>query len=211
MNVTLDPTAATPSRLADLFGVGLGLEARVLMAARECVAVNGWKLTTIDDVAAAAGCGRASVYRLFPGGRHSLMRAVVAAEVQGLLEALAIDVDAAPDLASAVAGALHTVATHLAGHGALQRLLAHEPGAVMPFIAFDGAAPVLAMASTWARVHLARFLSPHDAELVGEWVARLVLSHLDRPGDLTPLLDAERARRLVDTYLMPGLHVPVPL
>lgn len=182
----------------------------MLIAARDCIAANGLRATTVDDVAAAAGCGRASIYRLFPGGRRGVLRAMVAAEVNDLLDWLAADIDTAPDLSAAVSGAVHTSAAVLATHPALQRLLDHEPGAVMPFISFDGAAPLLATVAAWGRVHLVRFLPAESAEAVGEWAARLVLAHLHNRRDLLALTDPATVRHLVDTYLMPGLRLPVP-
>ena len=192
-----------PSGSADLDG-------RILRAACDCVAERGLRATTLEDIAEAAGCGRASIYRLFPGGRHGLMRAVVANELTGLLDDIARRIDVADDVSVAVAVAVHTAATRLARHAALQRLLAHEPGAVMPYISFDGAAPLLATAAAWGRVHLVPFLPDDDAAVVAEWAARLVLSHLQEPDDIVALTDPERVTRLVDTYLVPGLRVGVP-
>ena len=135
----IDVTTRPPLRSAR-FERRPDLEARVLIAARDCVAAAGLRATTVDDIASAAGCSRASIYRVFPGGRRGLLRAMVSAEVTDLLHLLAADVDAAPDLSAAVSGAVHTAAVMLAAHPALQRLLDHEPGAVMPYISFDGAA-----------------------------------------------------------------------
>jgi AcrR family transcriptional regulator len=202
MHVTPAPDGPS-SGSGSLFG--LTLEERVVLAARACVAERGLADTTVDDIAAAAGCSRASVYRVFPGGRRKVLRELVDSEVDGLLAGLAADVDAAPDLAAAVAGAVHTASTLLAAHPALQRLLSTEPGAVLPYISFDGAAPLLARAAAWGRSHLARFLPADDAEAVGEWAARLVLSHLHTPSDLIVLTDPTAVRHLVATYLMPGL------
>jgi hypothetical protein len=137
-----------------------------------------------------------------------VLRALVDREVDGLLDGLAADVDAAPDLASAVAGAVHGAAVVLDAHPALQRLLATEPGTVMPYISFDGAAPLFAKAAAWGRTHLARFLPAPEAEAVGEWAARVVLSHLHQPSAHVALTDPAGARHLVDAYLLPGLAEP---
>ena len=186
------------------------LDGRILRAACDCLADQGLRATTLEDIADAAGCGRASIYRLFPGGRNALMAAVVANEVTTLLTEIGHGIDVADDVSEAVSGAVHTAAVRLARHAALQRLLAHEPGEVMPYISFDGAAPLLATVGAWGSVHLARFLPAGDAEVVAEWAARLVLSHLQEPDDLGTLTDPDRVRRLVDTYLLPGLRVGVP-
>jgi AcrR family transcriptional regulator len=204
-----DPRRPDPRR-PDLRGpgtFGLTLEARVLLAARDCVAARGLRDTTVDEIAGAAGCGRASIYRVFPGGRHGVLLAMVQAEVDGLLAGLADEVDGAPDLASAVAAAVHTAALALAGHPALQRSLVEDPGSVLPYISFDGAAPLYARVAAWGRAHLSRFLDPDDAEAVGEWAARLVLGHLHQPSEHLDLTDLVCVRHLVDTYLVPGVRV----
>ena len=42
---------------------------RVLEGAYECIARRGMAKTTVDDVAAASGISRATIYRIFPGGK----------------------------------------------------------------------------------------------------------------------------------------------
>lgn len=210
MDVTPPPPQRTrpaddPPAVTAAVAEGPSLEDRILAATRVCVAEQGLRHTTIDHIATVAGCGRASVYRVFPGGRQSLLAAMVETEVAALLVRLADDVAGAPDLPSAVAGAVHRTAVELAGHPVLQRLLVEDPGAVMPFITFDGATPLLLTAGTWGREHLSRFLDPESGEAIGEWAARIVLTHLHQPSDLLVLTDAATARHLVDTYLVPGL------
>jgi AcrR family transcriptional regulator len=178
---------------------------RILAATAECVAAQGLRGTSIDDIAAAAGCARATVYRLFPGGRSGLMAAVAEVQVAEVLAVAGAAVDAEDDLASAVAGAVHASCVELAGHAALQRLLVEEPGAVLPFISFDRLGPLLALAADWGRAHLARFLPVDEAEAVGEWCARVVLAHLRSPGSPTDTTDPVAVRRLVEHHLLPGL------
>ena len=54
---------------------------RVLAGTYECVARVGIGKTTVEDVARASGVSRATVYRLFPGGRDELLRETVAWEM----------------------------------------------------------------------------------------------------------------------------------
>ncbi|MDQ3757030.1 MAG: TetR/AcrR family transcriptional regulator, partial [Actinomycetota bacterium] len=56
-------------------------EQRVREAALRCIARWGMAKTTLDDVAREAGISRATVYRLFPGGKDGLMEAVARAEI----------------------------------------------------------------------------------------------------------------------------------
>jgi AcrR family transcriptional regulator len=50
---------------------------RIVAAAERCFAQYGVAKTTIEDVAAAAGSSRASVYRYFPGGRDEIILAAL--------------------------------------------------------------------------------------------------------------------------------------
>jgi AcrR family transcriptional regulator len=178
---------------------------RILAATAECVAAEGLRATSVEDIAAAAGCARATIYRLFPAGRSGLLAAAVELQLVAVLDAASRAADVADDLVEAVAGAVHAAATTIAEHAALQRLLQDEPGEILPYISFDRLAPLLGRAAAWGREHLGRFLDPDQAEVVGEWCARVVLVHLRSPGSPTDTTDLDAVRRLVERYLVPGL------
>ena len=61
-------------------------EARLIDATLACMGRWGVAKTTLDDVARRAGCSRATVYRVFPGGKDSLLAATVRSEVLRFLE-----------------------------------------------------------------------------------------------------------------------------
>src|SRR5437867_12981233 len=67
--------------------------ARVLVATIACLGRWGLAKTTLDDIAREAGVSRATVYRLFPGGKETVVRAAIDAEVDsfrlGLIDRLA--------------------------------------------------------------------------------------------------------------------------
>jgi AcrR family transcriptional regulator len=178
---------------------------RILAATAVCVAGQGLKATSIDDIAEVAGCARATIYRLFPRGRAGLLAAAAELQITSVLEAAGAAADAQDDLASSITAAVHAASTTLAGHAALQRLLAEEPGAVLPFISFDRLGPLLARAAVWGREHFRRFLPDDEAEITGEWVARVVLVHLRSPGSPTDTTDLTAVRRVVEQFLLPGL------
>src|SRR5689334_391009 len=123
------------------------VEAKVVDGALRAIARFGLAKLTVDDVAREAGISRATLYRYFPG------RGAVLAAVAGF------------------------GARAFAGHEALQHLLAHEPGAVLPHLCFNGADSLLAVCADRIRPHLCRFMGPLEARRTGEWLARIVLSY----------------------------------
>ncbi len=71
---------------------------KLLDAAKQVVQRFGYKKTTLEDVAEAAGVSRASLYYYFPN-REAIFRALIAHEIQTLAEVVgrAIDPDDPPD------------------------------------------------------------------------------------------------------------------
>ena len=199
-------TSTTPTPLEAGMPAGDTAQ-RILAATAACVAAQGLRATSVEDIAEAAGCARATIYRLFPGGRSGLLVAAVELQVTAVLDAAADAADRADGLTDAVAGAVCAAATTIAGHAALQRLLDQEPGEILAYISFDRLDPLLGRARTWGRRHLGRFLDADQAEAVGEWGARVVLAHLRSPGSPTDTTDPDAVHRLVERYLLPGLDL----
>jgi AcrR family transcriptional regulator len=183
------------------------LQERILDATVGCIAGHGVARTTIDDIARAAGCGRATVYRAFAGGKDAVVVAAGARELERFLDRLGTRVDACDTLEDAIVTGLTATSRELLGHEAFVYLVEHEPAVVRPMLAFDGLDPLLARAGAFTERHLARFLAPAPARLVGEWAARLVLcyAHDHVPGEpAVDLADGETARRIVRTFLLAG-------
>src|SRR2546421_10161061 len=73
-------------------------EARLIDAMLGCMSRWGVTKTTLDDVARRAGCSRATVYRVFPGGKESLLEATVRSEVVRFLGIEAAALEACDEL-----------------------------------------------------------------------------------------------------------------
>lgn len=184
---------------------GGSLEERILDATLRCVARWGVAKTTLDDLAREAGCSRASVYRLFPGGKEVVLDAAATRELQRLFDDLDVALASAPTLEDLLVTAVSEVCRAITGHEAVQYLVQHEPEAIMPYLSFDGLDPLLAWAGAFATPHLRRFLLAPEAAETAEWVARLVVSFGFEPTDGVDLADEEQARRFVRTFVLPGL------
>src|SRR3954463_9096862 len=102
-------------------------EQRVVAAATRCIARWGLAKTTLDDVATEAGCSRATVYRLFPGGKERLLEAVVLHETARFAAGLNDALSGAADLEDLLVAGVGFAARDLEQHDALQFLLSYEP------------------------------------------------------------------------------------
>ena len=180
---------------------------RIVDAVLDCLAAQGLAKTTLDDVARAAGCSRATVYRVFPGGKEALLTAAVETEVSRLFSELAVRMGRASSLEDVLVAGMAGAAVTVTGHRALGFLLEHEPEVVLPHLAFDHHDRVLAVVRQYAAPFLGRWLDHDEAERVAEWAARIVLSYLGCPADDVDLTDAGDVRRLVRTYVLPGIGV----
>ena len=184
-------------------------EQRVIDAALRCIARWGIGKTTLDDVAREASCSRATIYRLFPGGKDALLAATTRLELARFFSGLARTFDEAADLEDLLVGGIIFASRALAGHEALQFVLAYEPEVVLPKVAFRQADRVLTTVSAFAAPYLAPHVGADDAPRVAEWVARLVLTYTLCPADGVDVGDEESVRRLVRTYVLPGLVTAV--
>jgi AcrR family transcriptional regulator len=184
----------------------------VLDAALRCIARWGVAKTTLEDVAREAGSSRATVYRSFPGGKDAVLAALADRELVRLQDAVAAAVTGVGEdsLEDAIVAAVTSIARHLEDHAAFQFLLAHEPGLVLPHLAFRELDALLAR----VRAFGGPLLAPHlggdtgEAAVAAEWVARIVVSYTACPADGVRLTDAESVRKLVRAFVLPGFLIP---
>lgn len=181
------------------------LDGRIIAATLCCIARWGLAKTTLEDVARVAGCSRATVYRLFPGGKDALVAAVAHAEVTRVVAAILGPLEQAATLEEVLATGLMEAARQVLGHPALTFLLTHEPEAVVPWLAFQQGNELLRFAAAAATPLLSRFLTPADAGRAAEWSVRVLLAFSLCPASGVDLTDEASARSIVSTFLLPGL------
>ena len=179
--------------------------ARVLAATVVCLGRWGLGKTTLDDIAREAGVSRATVYRLFPGGKDTVVRAAIAAEVTAFGQGLGAALAGRESLEDVLVGMLTHATRALRDHDALQFLLVHEPDQVLPHLAFANLEHVLDRAVELAGPWLEPHVGADAAGRAAEWVARLVCSYLLSPSPHYDLGDPADARRFTRSYLLPGL------
>jgi AcrR family transcriptional regulator len=186
----------------------------VLAGAYACIAHAGLAKTTLDDVAKASRVSRATIYRMFPGGRDQLLREAVGWEMTRFFARLADAVAAAPDLAARFETALHYAHQAVRDHAVLQRVLATEPEALLPLMTVEQHR-VLRYITDYLRPLLAveaeagRLRPGVDVDQAADYLARMGLSLIGTPGRWD-LEDPAALHTLVATELLGGILAPEP-
>lgn len=183
----------------------------VLRGAYECVARYGFAKTTMADVARAAGSSRATVYRLFPGGRDELFSAMVAWEMDRFFVAMAEAVAGAEDFAGVVEAALVFAHREIREHAALQKVLATEPERLLGFMTREQERILTAVVAYLrpaleAEAAAGRVCPGVDVGEATRYVATMGLSLMSTPGRFD-LEDPAAVHDLVRRELLGGILV----
>lgn len=183
---------------------------RVLEGTYTCVARFGMAKTTVDDVARESGVSRATIYRLFPGGKEELLRETVGWEMSRFFARLAEHVSGSSDFATLVEESLVFARRALVGHEVLQKVLVTEPDRLLPLLTVEQHRVV-----RYISAYLLPFLEREreagrlrpgvDVARAADHVARMVLSLIATPGRWD-LEDPDQVRQLVREEVLGGIH-----
>jgi AcrR family transcriptional regulator len=180
------------------------VEARAVAALLSCVARQGLRKTTLDDVAREAGCGRATLYRYF-ASKQALLSAAGHTEATRIVAALRDAAAATDTLEDAVVALLVTAGVELGAHPALRFVADFEPDWLLPHLAFAGGDRFLAAAADVLAPAVERFVGADDAARAGEWIARVGLCLLCSPVSPVALGDEASVRGYAREFIVPAL------
>lgn len=176
-------------------------ENRVLDAAKACAERWGFSRVTIDDIADVAGVSRATLYRLFPGGKDVLFESLRIRERRQFFDALAAEVTDVHDLEELVVRLVVTATRELRSDQHLALMLASEPGETLVELTADGMPRIVDTATDYLAPLLAPHLDPQTAPVVIELLVRLTLSYFLAPSRHVDFGDPDSTR----AFLRPGL------
>src|SRR5687767_12580268 len=101
------------------------LEDRIVEAMLECIGRWGIAKTTADDIARTAGVSRATLYRVFPGGKDVAFDALLRHETARFFEVVSERLADAATVEDLVVTGLTEAARFVRDHAALQYLITH--------------------------------------------------------------------------------------
>jgi AcrR family transcriptional regulator len=182
----------------------LSLEDRVLDAVKACCERWGMAKVTIDDIAAEAGCSRATVYRLFPGGKDNIYETLRQRENREFFAKLNAHLAEANGYEDLLIRGVVAATQALRADEHLQLMLASQPGELLADMSFDGLPRIFDSATIFLTPWFAPYIGALASAELAEWLARVVLSYFFSPSRYVDLGDPESARRFIEQFVLPA-------
>ncbi|MCB1001532.1 MAG: TetR/AcrR family transcriptional regulator [Acidimicrobiales bacterium] len=180
-------------------------ELRVLDATKVCCERWGIAKVTIDDIAAEAGVSRATLYRMFPGGKDVLFDALRVRELEDFFTftELSAHIDGVDDLEELLVRTVVYATTSLRNDEHLALMLASEPGDTLANLTVQGLPRIIRMAALFLAPKVEPYLDRASATRLVDLLARLVISYFLAPSDHVDLGDETSARGFVTVHVLP--------
>jgi AcrR family transcriptional regulator len=182
-------------------------ELRVLDAAKSCCEKWGIDKVTIDDIAAAAGVSRATLYRMFPGGKDVLFDALRVRELEDFFIRLTAGLEGVTELEDVLVRSVVLATIELRQDDHLALMLASEPGHTLSNLTVDGLPRIIRMAALFLTPKVEPYLDRTTAARMVELLSRLVISYFLAPSEHVDLGDDDSARLFIRNHILPTFHV----
>ncbi len=179
-------------------------ERSVLEAAKRCCERWGIAKVTIDDVAHEAGVSRATLYRLFPGGKDVLLEALRLMDLEDFFTRLRGHLDGAGSLRELTVRTVVHATRELRSDKHLAVMMASAPGETIGELTVDGLPRIVRVATLFISPLLDPYLARPDSLRLVDVLVRLVLSYFLAPSDHIDLADAGQAAEFLDSFVLPS-------
>ena len=156
----------------------------MLDATKVCCERWGIAKVTIDDIAAEAGVSRATLYRMFPGGKDVLFDALRVHELEAFFTELGAHIDGGDDLEDLLVRTVVYATNALRNDEHLAIMLASEPGDTLANLTVQGLPRIIRMASLFLSAKVEPYLDRGErgpARRTARPTRHLVLPRAVRP------------------------------
>jgi len=187
-------------------------EVAVLDAVKRCCERWGIDKVTVDDIARESGVSRATMYRMFPGGRDVIFEAHRVHELDKFFTRLLHQIEGAASLEDLLVRTVTSATRELRGDDHIALMLASEPGAVLGELTVEGLPRIIRVATAYLIPFADEFLPRPQSRALIDIVARLVISYFLAPSAVVDFGDETSARRFLVPFLpvLPDLRSPTP-
>lgn len=177
----------------------------IVMAARVSVGRWGWDKVTMDDICAEAGVSRATLYRLFPGGRDVLFDAMRDLSRREFFEQLRSRVENVHTFEDFVVTAITVASIELREDAELATMIATAPGETLGHLTISDVPHIVRSATEFLSPLAERFIPRSEAEQMLEIISRLVISVFLAPSTHFDFTDEASVRKFVRYYVPQSL------
>jgi AcrR family transcriptional regulator len=178
---------------------------QILDAAQRCRQRWGIHKVTMDDIVAESGISRATIYRLFPGGKEVLFEALRVRYLEEFFGRLRTEIQSAASLEDLLVRAVVCATRELQADDDLALQLSTEPGETASELTVAGLPRIIRMANTLLLPYAAPYIEVATARVMVDALARLVISMFLAPSDHMSFADEDSARAvirpLIQTFL----------
>lgn len=177
------------------------METKVLDATK--VAIEKWGVTrfTVSDVCELAGVSRATLYRMFPGGKEILLEALHVRSLDEFFATLLTRAQDASSLEDLLVRCVVSASTQLRDDEHLAMMLATEPGSTLLQFTLDGLSRIVRVASSYLAPLAGQYLAKRDADALVEVLARLVISYFLAPSERFDFTNEESVKKFLNTHM----------
>lgn len=177
------------------------METRILDSTKTCIERWGMSRFTVSDVCLAAGVSRATLYRLFPGGKEVLLEALHVRQLDEFFVTLLARAQGAESLEQLLVRCIVVATNELRNDEHLALMLATEPGTTLTQFTVGGVPRIVRVASSYLVSMIADFIPRKEADELVEVLARLVISYFLAPSERFDFANEESVTKFLRTSL----------
>ena len=158
----------------------------------------------MDDICVTAGVSRATVYRLFPGGRDVLFEAVRLGKLEDFFTAMRANVEGAESLEDLLVRCIVVASIELQHDEHLAMMLATVPGETLGDLTVSGLGRIVRVATAFITPLTDEFIPGDEAAHIVDVMCRLVISYYLSPSLTIDFTNEDAARHFVQRFILPA-------